>query len=94
MFVIPMHCTGKLYLPRVKLNAAIVPFTEELIGQFWMIMVVRVLIHVGSGTKLVRKFNLLYHLGSNIEVGSCPKGCNIVFSSSPICHLSTAAQSA
>ena len=46
-----MHCTGKLYLPRVKLNAAIVPFTEELIGQFRMIMVVSVLVHVGPGKK-------------------------------------------
>ena len=38
-------------LPGVKLNAGIVPFTEELIGQFRMIMVVSVLVHVGSRNK-------------------------------------------
>ena len=65
-----MHCTGKLYLPRVKLNAAIVPFTEELIGQFRMIMVVSVLVHVRPGNKCaIGKNQSLYGNYSYINKG-------------------------
>ena len=40
-------------LPGIELDAGIVPLAEKLIGQFWMIMMKSVFIHVRSGTKIV-----------------------------------------
>ena len=43
-----------ILLPGVELNAGVVPLTKELIGKLRMVMVVSVLIHVRSGTNLVK----------------------------------------